>query len=159
MLNAMPVKETAKIKSALKVILAFSMLLIGVGLISFRARGIIEDKVYIKTSNMLIKAEVLDSKSEWMLGLSGRNNFDANKAVLFVFDSPDTHGIWMKDMKFGIDIVWLNSDKKVITIRPNVQPGSYPEVFKPTSNSKYVIELSEGQAEKLGIKVGQTLSW
>jgi uncharacterized membrane protein (UPF0127 family) len=159
MLNETPNKKIAKTKSAPKVILAFLMFLIGVGLVQFGILGIIEDKVYIKTSNMLIKAEVLDSDGERTLGLSGRNSFDANKAVLFVFDSPDTHGIWMKDMKFAIDIVWLDSNKKVVTIEPKVQPGSYPKVFKPKSKSLYVIEFAEGRSEYLGIKVGQTLSW
>lgn len=159
MLNEMPVKETAKTKSAPRLILAFGMVLIGLGLIAFGVRGISEKKVYIKTPKMLIKAEVLDSSDERIIGLSGRDSLGVNQAALFVFSSPDNYGIWMKDMKFPIDIVWLNSNRKIVTIRKNVQPSTYPMVFYPDETSQFIIELAANRASSLGIKVGQTLSW
>lgn len=108
---------------------------------------------------MLIRAEVADEEAERILGLSGRKGLNAGRAMLFIFDKSDTHGIWMKDMKFAIDIVWLDSAKKVIAIESNVQPDSYPKVYESKTKSLFIIELAAGQASKLGIKVGQILSW
>lgn len=135
------------------------MVLLGVGLLVFGLRGVLEDKVYIRIPKMLIRAEVADEEAERILGLSGRKGLNAGRAMLFIFDKSDTHGIWMKDMKFAIDIVWLDSAKKVIAIESNVQPDSYPKVYESKTKSLFIIELAAGQASKLGIKVGQILSW
>lgn len=159
MSKEMPVKKIVRTKSALKLALAVGMVLVGLGLVIFGLRGVLHNKVYIKTPKALIRAEVADDETERVLGLSGRDGLAENKAMLFVFEEPETHGIWMKDMKFAIDIVWLNKDKKVITISSNVKPDSYPKRYFPDSDSKYVIELAAGQASKLGIKTHQTLSW
>lgn len=152
-------KKIAKTKSAPKPVLAVGMVLVGVGLVVFGLRGVLEDKVYIRTPKMLIRAEVSDDNTERTLGLSGRNSLSAGRAMLFVFDKPELHGIWMRDMKFAIDIVWLDSSKEVVAIQANAKPSSYPKVFQPRVKSVYVIELANGRAVELGIKVGQILSW
>lgn len=159
MLNETQSKKIVRTKSAPRLFLAFGMVLVGVGLLVFGLRGVLEEKVYIRTPKMLVRAEVADEESERIIGLSGRNGLSAGRAILFIFDKSDTHGIWMKGMKFPIDIVWLDSNKKVIEIKFNVQPSSYPKVFGSKDKSLFVIELSGGQALKLGIKVGQILSW
>ena len=159
MLNEMPVKKIVRTKSAPRLISALGMVLIGVGLLVFGLRGVTQDKVYIRTPKMLIHAEVADDEAERVQGLSGRNSLNANSAMLIVFDEPGIHGIWMKDMRFAIDIVWLDNSKKVIAIQSNAKPDSYPKVFEPKVKSLFVIELGMGQASKLGIKVGQILSW
>lgn len=159
MVTELAEQEVEKTKSALRLGLAIGMVLVGLGLVVFGLRGVLQDKVYIRTPKALIRAEVADDEAERVLGLSGRDGLADNRAMLFVFDEPDIHGIWMKDMKFAIDIVWLDSNKKVISIEPNVTPDTYPKVFEPKSNSLYIIELAKNQASKLGIKVGQILSW
>lgn len=159
MLNETPNKKIEKIKSAPKLVVAIGMVVVGVGLIAFGVRGVISPKVYIRTPKILLNAEVADDQNERTLGLSGRNGLSANQVMLFVFDKPDTYGMWMKDMKFAIDIVWLDSNKKVVEIEANVNPDSYPRVYKPASNSQFIIELAEGRAKELGIENGQTLSW
>lgn len=159
MLNETPNKKTVRTKSAPRLFLALGMVLVGVGLVIFGMRGVFEEKVYIRTPRMLVRAEVADEEAERVLGLSGRSGLNAGRAMLFIFDKSDTHGIWMKDMKFAIDIVWLDSAKKVIAIESNVQPDSYPKVYESKNKSLYIIELAAGQASKLGIKLGQVLSW
>lgn len=151
---------SAKItKSVPRATLALSMVLVGLGLVVFGLRGVLEDKVYIRTPGMLIKAEVADDEAERTSGLSGRDGLNANRAMLFIFEEPGIHSIWMKDMKFPIDIVWLDSEKKVIAIERNVAPDTYPKVFGSKDKSLFVIELAEGQASKLGVRISQKLSW
>lgn len=159
MSKEMPAKKIARTKSAPRLVVAFGMVLVGIGLIVFGARGVLLDKVYIRTPKMLIRAEVADDETERVEGLSGRSGLDANKAMLFVFEKPGIQGIWMKDMKFAVDIVWLDGNKKVIKIEENVKPSSYPEIYGPPVKSLYVIEFASGQTSVLGVKINQTLSW
>ncbi|MEK7472271.1 MAG: hypothetical protein AAB624_03435 [Patescibacteria group bacterium] len=49
-------RKTVTTKSAPRLALAFGMVLIGLGLIGFGLRGVLEDRVYIRTPKMLIKA-------------------------------------------------------------------------------------------------------
>ena len=76
---------------------------------------------------------------------------------MFVFDQLDFHGIWMKDMKFPIDIIWLDDTQQVVTIKTYISPDSYPEVFRPTQESLYVLEVPAGFVKTAEIKIGDQL--
>lgn len=100
-------------------------------------------------------AEIARTESERAKGLSGRDGLASNKAMLFVFEADGYHGFWMKDMKFAIDIVWLDSNKKVVHIERNVPPHSVPrQSYWPPELARYVLELAAGQAA--GVSIGET---
>lgn len=87
-------------------------------------------------------------------GLSGRERLGNREGMLFVFDSPSPYCFWMKDMNFPIDIIWLDSNKKVVTVKENATPESYPEPFCPSQEAQYVLEVASGKADEWGITVG-----
>lgn len=113
----------------------------------------------IFVGNKAFNLEVADSNEERIRGLSYRSSLEEGSALLFVFDSEERHGIWMKDMFFSIDIVWLDKDKKIIHIEKNISPETFPKVFRPKSDSLYVIELSAGSADKSNIKIGDIIKF
>lgn len=92
-------------------------------------------------------------------GLGGRESLPQKCGMLFSFDEATPHGIWMKDMKFNLDIMWLDQNKRIISIRENAPYNSYPEVYTPQSNAKYVIELNAGQSRAGAFRVGQVLNF
>lgn len=108
-------------------------------------------------SSMPLNLEIADSESERIKGLSSREYLPQDSGLLFIFGSPGRYGIWMKDMFFPIDIAWLDENKKIIHLEQNVLPETYPEVFYPTDNSLYVLEVNAGFFEKNKIEIGQTL--
>ncbi|MCB9820212.1 DUF192 domain-containing protein [Candidatus Nomurabacteria bacterium] len=68
--------------------------------------------------------------------------------------------IWMKDMKYPIDIVWIDKDGKVIHIVDNARPSSYPKttfVNPENTAAKYAIELNSGEAKRLGLGSTSTI--
>lgn len=87
-------------------------------------------------------------------GLSGRETLAAGRGMLFVFETDDRWGIWMKDMRFAIDIVWINSAGTVVTIAPNVKPDTFPNSFRPIAPARYVLELPAGSASDYGLVEG-----
>jgi len=101
-----------------------------------------------------ITVEVADDLIERKAGLSGRDGIANNHGMLFVFDKPDKHGFWMKDMKFSIDMVWLDETSRVVQIEKNVKPSSYPTVYYPNVDDKYVLEMYSGQAEEHRLRIG-----
>ncbi len=98
---------------------------------------------------------VSDTEALRSKGLSGRTGLEADQAMIFVFDSPDMLGFWMKDMFFSIDMLWLDAESRIVSFEKNVSPDTYPKVFFPTSPSLYVIEFSAGTLDKIGISKGE----
>lgn len=101
-----------------------------------------------------ITLDIVETEEKLKLGLSGRMSLPKNHAMLFVFDKSGEHGIWMKDMNFALDIVWLNEFSEVIYIERNISPDTFPKVFSPQKSSKYVLELNAGFVSQNSIKVG-----
>ncbi len=95
-----------------------------------------------------------ETQTEKTKGLSGVIKMGENYGMLFIYNNPDKYGIWMKDMNFPIDIIWLDAEKKVIDIKENALPESFPNVFYPQSPATYIIELNAGTAEKEKINIG-----
>jgi uncharacterized membrane protein (UPF0127 family) len=93
------------------------------------------------------------------LGLSDRPCFPDDAALLFLFPGDDKYGIWMKDMNFPIDVVWLDKDKKVVTIEKNMPPASYPKIYYPSGEARYVLEFNAGTADKLNVQKDTVFNW
>ena len=90
-------------------------------------------------------------------GLSGYPALKPDQGMLFIFPTASTYSFWMKDMNFPIDIIWMNSDKKIVNITRNVSPESYPETFASPGIIQFVIEVASGEAQKHGFELGMTL--
>jgi uncharacterized protein len=105
-----------------------------------------------------IPVEVADTDMERSLGLSGRESLARGSGLLFIFETPGNYGFWMKDMRFPIDIVWIDEDWKVISVEKDARPETFPRIFYPNAPIKFVLELNSGDASRLGIDAGLTLS-
>jgi uncharacterized protein len=105
----------------------------------------------IKNARFVV--DIADNESERKQGLSGKKRLQANQAMLFVFDKPDKHCFWMKDMRFNIDILWFDASKRLIHQERNVSPRSYPHSFCPSSASSYVLETKAGTADRLKLEL------
>ncbi|HRY31105.1 MAG TPA: DUF192 domain-containing protein [Candidatus Paceibacterota bacterium] len=101
-----------------------------------------------------IAAIVADTEETRELGLSGTDSLAAQRGMFFIFDAPDYHGIWMKDMNFAIDVIWLSESKEVIHIEQGITPKTYPEIFSPSRKALYILEVNAGFVKKTGIKIG-----
>jgi len=104
-----------------------------------------------------IRLEIADSPELRARGLSGREGLNENTGLFFIFDEPGWHGIWMKEMNFPIDIVWLDEELKIINSSRSVSPDTYPQVFYPSSPALYVLEVNAGFLGKNRIKDGETV--
>lgn len=104
-----------------------------------------------------IRVEIADNDEERSMGLSDRGALLPGYGMLFVFDTPGSYGFWMKNMKFPIDIIWIDENSRIIGIEKSVQPETYPNVFYPPSPVKYVLELPAGFADLHKINAGSMI--
>ncbi len=119
----------------------------------------VNKKTTVRIGPQTFKAEVFDTPSTRVLGLSSRKSLPQDEMVLFIFEKEDLYRIWMKDMNFPIDIMWLDKNKRLIHIEESVSPDTYPRVFYPTTKSLYVIETNSNFVLQHGIKIRDTIDF
>ena len=92
-------------------------------------------------------------------GLAVKNQLKESEAMLFVEESAQ-HSFWMKDMKFPIDIIWLDNDGKVVHIEQNLQPCVSVLIctsYSSNIDSQYVLETVAGFTQIHNISVGTNI--
>jgi len=108
----------------------------------------------LKIGGETLNITVADTEMERSRGLSGKGSLKAGEGMLFVFEKEGYYGFWMKDMKFPIDMAWLNKNKEIIYIKNNVLPATYPNVFSPSAPALYVLETEANFFASHKIKIG-----
>ena len=106
-----------------------------------------------------VSAEVAMDSVSRAKGLSGRSRLGENEGMLFWFENPDRHAIWMKDMRFPIDILWIRKGRvvDVVSRAPAPSPGtpdSVLPVYRPREEAEWALEVSAGFTERHGIRAG-----
>ncbi len=87
-------------------------------------------------------------------GLSNTAPLTDGQGMLFAFPTETVPSFWMKDMSYGLDIIWINADKEVVDITANLDPQTFPKSFTPVSPVQFVLEVPAGFAEKNSIEIG-----
>ncbi len=101
-----------------------------------------------------IKAERADTETSRNQGLSNRRNLAKNTGMLFVFDKPGFYGFWMKEMRFSLDIIWIDEAWKIVDISKNVSPKSFPTTYVASEPVKYVLEVPAGFTTQNNLDIG-----
>src|SRR5262245_12674016 len=106
----------------------------------------------IKFGGSTINTEVAQTEAQKEKGLSGKSCINNDQGMLFTFKRSGYYSFWMKNMNFPIDMVWIDVNQRVVTIKANILPSSYPKTFVSSAPAKYVLELKAGQAKKLELE-------
>ena len=106
------------------------------------------------------RVEVVESRDALRKGLSGRQSLPRGTGLFFVFGYGGPKSMWMKDMRFPLDIVWLDELYRIVHISYDNKPcgseGECPSIpsYVPAA---YAIELNAGDADVLRLYKGHTL--
>lgn len=101
-----------------------------------------------------VQASIADSLPERIKGLSGTPYLPEGIVKLFAFGAESDHSIWMKDMNYAIDIIWVAKAGQIVHIEKEVAPETYPESFGSPKPAWYVIEAPAGFVDKNAIAIG-----
>lgn len=133
-------------------IVGLSIVLIILGSLFFLQRH----SVRLTLVNKVLQARLANTEELRVKGLSGTHTFGVDQAMLFAFDYSGKWGIWMKDMNYPIDVVWLDENKQVIDIYNHMTPNTYPKVFLPHKDAKYIVELPADFARNNYLHLGDS---
>jgi uncharacterized protein len=116
------------------------------------------DQQTIRIDNVTLDTEVAKSWVQRTRGLIGHTPLKETQGMLFVPETEDFHGIWMQNMSFPIDILWVSKDLEIIHIVENAQPCLVNcPIYKPKEKALYVLEVQSGFVQKHGIAVGDKI--
>jgi len=101
-----------------------------------------------------IVVSVVATSAALQKGLSGASPLAPHNGMLFVFEKPGPQPMWMKDMKFSLDILWLDENKQVVHIEEHLASETYPKTFASPHPAKYVLELPSGTVASEHIAIG-----
>jgi len=100
--------------------------------------------------------EIADENSERISGLGNRDSLNFNSGMFFIFKEETNPNFWMKEMKFPIDIIWIDENMKISGINKNLQPciKDFCPTYHPEEKIKYVLEINAGLSENFGFEIG-----
>ena len=105
-----------------------------------------------------IDLEIADNEYERELGLMNRNEMKENQGMLFIFPMQKLQSFWMRNTLISLDIIFVNDQKKIVTIHKNTKTLS--DTSYPSSQpALYVVEVMAGFTDKYSIKVGDKIDW
>ncbi len=103
--------------------------------------------------------------AERQQGLSGRETMDQGTGMLFIFEQEQPLTFWMKDMRFPLDILWIDGQCRLIEVAadvptppPNAENAEIPRAYSPAP-AHYVLELNAGEGARAGLSPGDTVEF
>ncbi len=102
---------------------------------------------------LIIDIEIADSPEERTQGYMYRSSMPDSAGMLFIFEKPTEQTFWMKNMKISLDLLYIDENKKIVTLYKHQRP--YSENPIPSmKNAQYVLEVNGGFVDKHQIEEG-----
>lgn len=103
------------------------------------------------------QVEIADTPREQQYGLMCRRAMAPDRGMLFVFGAATPRVFWMRNTLIPLDIIYIGSNGRVVSISRNVQP--LDESGAPSAGpAKYVLELAAGRAAQIGLLPGDQVT-
>ena len=99
----------------------------------------------VKAGKQEFIVELADTKELQRRGLMNRETMPELHGLLMAFDYDRRAPIWMKNVKFPIDVVWLSSEGLVIDVKTLPVCKEAPcKVYYPVGPARFVLEVGAG---------------
>ncbi|MDQ3070827.1 MAG: DUF192 domain-containing protein [Acidobacteriota bacterium] len=117
-----------------------------------------------------VTLEVADTEAKRQRGLMFRERLAETEGMIFVFEQPGFYPFWMQNCRIPLDILWLDSSFRIVSIVESAQPcrkaGCEPPCAapdcptyapEPGTAAKYVVELASGFTRRHSLRKSQIL--
>ncbi|WP_037325437.1 DUF192 domain-containing protein [Salinimicrobium terrae] len=103
-----------------------------------------------------LQLEIADDDYQRETGLMYRETLEQDQGMLFIFEKEEPRGFYMKNTNIPLDLVFLDSENKIVSISKNAQPRSL-ETITSDVPAQYVLEVNAGLADQWNLMVGDSL--
>lgn len=112
----------------------------------------------IKIDNVVLEVQIADTDPLRTQGLMFQEELPFDQGMLFVFEGEERRSIWMLNMQFSLDILWLDIEGNILHIEKNVPPcktaletATCPSYKGDNKLAKYVLEVTSGFVDEYSI--------
>jgi uncharacterized membrane protein (UPF0127 family) len=111
----------------------------------------------IKVDDVVLEVQIADDESKRIRGLMFQDPLPYDQGMIFVFDEPGVYSLWMLNMQFALDMIWIDADGNVVHIEQNIPPCETPteimacQSIVPSGEAMYILEVTAGFVEQFGI--------
>jgi len=138
------------------------MMLALLGLLSLTGCATASADHWVELNGTRYKVELAIDFDSRARGLMFRDALPEDQGMLFIHEHPDMQAFWMKNTRIGLDILYFDEARRLVTQQRDVPPCSLGDRCPPYPSSapaQYVLELNAGQAEKIGLEDGMVLTF
>jgi len=118
----------------------------------------------VKIDGIVLEVQIADTDPRRARGLMFQEQLPLDEGMLLVFDDANKRSIWMLNMQFPLDVIWIDDNNKVVFIEKNVPPCktaletvTCPSYKGGSKDAKYVLEVTAGFVEEFKITTESTL--
>lgn len=117
---------------------------------------------WVELAGQRFSVELADDDAERARGLMFRDAMAEDRGMLFIHDAQEPQAYWMKNTRIALDILYFDNNRKLVAQQRDVPPCSLGDAcpsYPSNAPARYVLELNAGQAEKLKLQDGATLTF
>ena len=118
----------------------------------------------VKIDGIVLEVQIADTDPRRARGLMFQEQLPLDQGMLFVWDDANKRSIWMLNMQFPLDVIWIDDNSKVVFIEKNVPPCktaletvTCPSYKGGSKDAKYVLEVTAGFVDAFKITTESTL--
>lgn len=106
----------------------------------------------LKIRGHALRVELADTDESRRIGLMYRRSMAENQGMLFVYEQPGLHAMWMKNTLIPLSVAFIDRDGRIINIE-DMAPQTL-ESHGARAEASYSLEVNLGWFSKHGIKPG-----
>ncbi|MGQ0792071.1 MAG: DUF192 domain-containing protein [Nitrosopumilaceae archaeon] len=118
----------------------------------------------VKIDGIVLEVQIADTDPRQARGLMFQEQLPLDEGMLFVWGDANKRSIWMLNMQFPLDVIWIDDNNKVVFIEKNVPPCktaletvTCPSYKGGSKDAKYVLEVTAGFVDAFKITTESTL--
>lgn len=104
------------------------------------------------TKNIVV--EIPETLEEQSIGFMNRDQITYDQGMLFIFSEPRIASMWMKNVNFPLDMIFIDNRQLILNIEKNTKPRT-SDLYESKGLCKYVVEVLGGFCEKYKVEKGQ----
>jgi len=97
-----------------------------------------------------LQVQIADTEPRRIRGLMFQDQLPYDQGMIFVFEKPGLHSLWMLNMQFSLDMIWFDQDGKIVHIEKDVPPCKTAleittcQSIVPDEEAVYILEVTSG---------------
>jgi uncharacterized protein len=120
-----------------------------------------EHKEITFPNGQTVRAEVMIKPVDLVRGMMFRSSLPHGQGMLFIHPQSGKYPYRTYQVEIPLDMLWLDANQRIVEISANTPPcrtkASACPNYGGSQDALYVLELGAGEAQRNGLKVGDTL--